>query len=153
VTPRQRPTVPATSPIAGERTPLTPQVENIISGSQTDETSPEQQKHTTKPRTAAVTDSGTPAVPDSGTTPGGQGPKWAALERKEARLRTDQITALAALRRHIAAQRRDKTEIITDNTLIRVAVDLLLASTHRLHGDTEEALLHSVLPRRRTPRQ
>ncbi|MEV6425038.1 hypothetical protein [Streptomyces sp. NPDC051662] len=77
-------------------------------------------------------------------------PKWATLERKEARLRSDQLTDLADLRRHLGAHRRDRSEIITDNTLIRVAVDLLLQGhAHRLHGDTEEALLASVLPRRR----
>ncbi|KUL73975.1 hypothetical protein ADL34_19090 [Streptomyces sp. NRRL WC-3605] len=72
------------------------------------------------------------------------------MERKEARLRSDQLTELAELRRHVSSRRRDKSEIITDNTLIRVAVDLLLQGhSHRLHGDTEEALLQSVLPRRR----
>lgn len=77
-------------------------------------------------------------------------PKWVTLERKEARLRADQLSALADLRRHVSARRRDRSEIITDNTLIRVAVDLLLQGhAHRLHGDTEEDLLASVLPRRR----
>ncbi|OEJ20852.1 hypothetical protein AR457_41730 (plasmid) [Streptomyces agglomeratus] len=72
------------------------------------------------------------------------------MERKEARLRSDQLTDLAELRRQVSGHRRDRSEIITDNTLIRVAVDLLLQGhAHRLHGDTEEALLQSVLPRRR----
>ncbi len=72
------------------------------------------------------------------------------LERKEARLRVDQLSDLAELRRHVNARRRDRSEIITDNTLIRVAVDLLLRGhAHRLRGDTEEDLLHSVLPKRR----
>jgi hypothetical protein len=77
-------------------------------------------------------------------------PKWATLERKEARLRADQLSGLADLRRYVSSRRRDRSEIITDNTLIRVAVDLLLKGhAHRLHGDTEEDLLRSVLPRRR----
>lgn len=81
-------------------------------------------------------------------------PKWTTLERKEARLRADQLSDLADLRRHLSAHRRDRSEIITDNTLIRVAVDLLLKGhARRLHGDTEEALLHSVLPRRRAAAQ
>ncbi|WP_186779873.1 hypothetical protein [Streptomyces salinarius] len=72
------------------------------------------------------------------------------LERKEARLRADQLSDLAELRRHVNARRRDRSEIITDNTLIRVAVDLMLRGyAHRLRGDTEEDLLHSVLPKRR----
>ncbi|MET8855512.1 hypothetical protein [Streptomyces sp. NPDC004579] len=77
-------------------------------------------------------------------------PKWTTLERKEARLRADQLADLADLRRHLGAQRLDRSEIITDNTLIRIAVDLLLLEhAQRLRGDTEEALLASVLPRRR----
>ncbi|MET9016912.1 hypothetical protein ABZX74_39550 [Streptomyces olivaceoviridis] len=79
----------------------------------------------------------------------GGDPKWVTLERKEARLRADQLSDLADLRRHVNARRQDRSEIITDNTLIRVAVDLLLRGhAHRLRGDTEEDLLHSVLPKR-----
>lgn len=136
---RERATVAGTSPIADERQPLTPQVEPIIGGP-ADQPEPDR-----KPRTPVPPDSRSSGVPD----PGSAGPKWAALERKEARLREDQVQALAALRRQVAAGRRDRSEIITDNTLIRVAVDLLLAHAHRLHGDTEEQLLHSVQPRRR----
>ncbi|GHB75708.1 hypothetical protein GCM10010331_74400 [Streptomyces xanthochromogenes] len=77
-------------------------------------------------------------------------PKWTTLERKEARLRSDQLADLADLRRHLSARRLDRSEIITDNTLIRVAVDVLLqVHAERLQGDTEEALLASALPRRR----
>jgi hypothetical protein len=36
------------------------------------------------------------------------------------------VQALAALRRQVADRRQDRSEIITDNTLIRVAVDLLV---------------------------
>ncbi|MEU2380343.1 hypothetical protein [Streptomyces misionensis] len=80
----------------------------------------------------------------------GGDPKWATLERKEARLRADQLSDLADLRRHVNARRHDRSEIITDNTLIRVAVDLLLRGhAHRLRGDTEEDLRNSVLPKRR----
>ncbi|WP_181140715.1 hypothetical protein [Streptomyces sp. Ru62] len=93
-------------------------------------------------------DSPTPEVPEFGSS---GDPKWVTLERKEARLRADQLSDLADLRRHVNARRRDRSEIITDNTLIRVAVDLLLRGyAHRLRGDTEEDLLHSVLPKRRS---
>ncbi|MEW1551331.1 hypothetical protein [Streptomyces tsukubensis] len=77
-------------------------------------------------------------------------PKWLTLERKEVRFRADQLTELADLRRQVNARRRDRSEIITDNTLVRVAVDLLLKRyAERLRGDTEEDLLRSVMPRRR----
>lgn len=127
--PRTRSVVSPDSGIGAGRKPLTPSVEPILGeGEQGAES-----------RTA-----GSPEPHRSGD------PKWATLERKEARLRSDQLTDLADLRRHLGAHRRDRSEIITDNTLIRVAVDLLLQGhAHRLHGDTEEALLASVLPRRR----
>lgn len=128
--PLQRSTVPSTSPLGGDRPPLTPTVEPILGAGQEQGTEQEQQ---------------TPAVPESGSP---EAPKWTTLERKEARLRADQIADLAVLRRHVGGRRKDRSEIITDNTLIRIAVDLLFAHAHRLHGDNEEELLNSVLPRR-----
>lgn len=117
------------SGIGAGRTPLTPTVEPILGEGE----------------------QGAEPGPTGGSEPHRSGdPKWSTLERKEARLRPDQLTDLAELRRHLSAHRRDRSEIITDNTLIRVAVDLLLQGhANRLHGDTEEALRASVLPRRR----
>ncbi|WP_328418534.1 hypothetical protein OG542_40270 (plasmid) [Streptomyces violaceus] len=141
---RERSIVPSNSGIGGERKPLRPEVEPILRGE-------EEQDAGTESRTPEVPDSRTPEVPDSRSS---GDPKWTMLERKEARLRADQLSDLADLRRHVSARRRDRSEIITDNTLIRVAVDLLLKGhAHRLHGDTEEALLQSVLPRRRAAAQ
>jgi hypothetical protein len=73
------------------------------------------------------------------------GPRYLTLVRKEARLRADQVDALAQLRRQVLRSRSMRAEPITDNTLIRVAVDLLLARRDRLHGDTEDELRASVL--------
>jgi hypothetical protein len=67
------------------------------------------------------------------------------MVRKDARLRPDQVEALTALRRRAARGRRDRTERITENTLIRLAVDLLLAHADRLHGDDEDTLRRSLL--------
>ncbi|MEH0589845.1 hypothetical protein QA942_39770 [Streptomyces sp. B21-106] len=129
MTPRTRSVVSSDSGIGAGRKPLTPTVEPILG----------EGEQAAEPGAAAA-----PEQHRSGD------PKWATLERKEARLRSDQLTDLAELRRHLSAHRRDRSEIITDNTLIRIAVDLLLQGhAHRLHGDTEEALLASVLPRRR----
>ncbi|MFG2395203.1 hypothetical protein ACGFYF_41055 [Streptomyces lavendulae] len=76
--------------------------------------------------------------------------KWTTLERKEVRLRADQLTDLTELRRRISAQRTDKSEIITDNTLIRIAVDLLLTqAVGRLKGNTEDELRKSLARRPR----
>jgi len=68
------------------------------------------------------------------------------MVRKEARLRPDQADALTQLRRRITRGRADRTEPITDNTLLRVAVDLLLAHAEQLHGDTEDEIRRSVTP-------
>jgi hypothetical protein len=73
-----------------------------------------------------------------------QTPKWKRLERKELRLRADQLDELARLRRSLNRQRGGEGERITENTLIRVAVDLLLARAGRLRGATEDELRESV---------
>lgn len=72
-------------------------------------------------------------------------PRYLTLTRTEARLREDQVAALAALRRRVAANRTDKSERITDNTLIRLAVDWLLQNGHLIEGDTEEQMRHALL--------
>ncbi|MGN6220932.1 MAG: hypothetical protein ACTHNQ_15640 [Microbacterium sp.] len=79
-------------------------------------------------------------------TPPGQpsAPMFARLARKDARIRDDQVTALAALADAVMRRRRFKAERITENTLIRVAIDLLLAHADRLRGSTEDELRNSV---------
>lgn len=72
-------------------------------------------------------------------------PKYLRMERKDARLRPDQVDKLDALTRRLKRARRHRDEPITDNTLIRVAVDLLLAHADLLAGDTENELRASVL--------
>lgn len=69
---------------------------------------------------------------------------FADYERKEARLRQDQLDNLEALAKRIKRAKSPGGERITDNTLIRVAVDLLLAHQAELHGSTEEELRRSV---------
>jgi len=115
-TPRQRP--------SGDKT-LSANVEELQVG--------DTAKKTTKSGTAKQADS------QSSETP-----KYLQLERTEARLRSDQVDELARLRRQVAANRDDKTERITDNTLIRIAVDLLLTRADELEGDTEEDLRESI---------
>jgi len=88
------------------------------------------------PRRARATS--TAGVTDSQT------PKWQRLERKELRLRADQLDELARLRRVLNRQRGGEGERITENTLIRVAVDMLLGQADRLRGITEDELRKSV---------
>jgi hypothetical protein len=77
---------------------------------------------------------------DTGTA----GPRYLALARKDVRLREDQMQALSDAARRLSRQRTNKAERITENTLIRVAVDLLLSRLDDMTGDTEEALLWSL---------
>jgi hypothetical protein len=63
-------------------------------------------------------------------------------ERKEARLRLDQISALDALERRLTRSNRGLGgPRVTANTLIRVAVDLLLEHERDLQGANERELL------------
>lgn len=81
-------------------------------------------------------------------------PKFARLTPKDARVRADQDAALTALVKTLMRRRRVKAERITENTLIRVAIDLLLAHADQLRGSTEDELRESVtsaLQNDRTP--
>ena len=62
------------------------------------------------------------------------------LVRKELRLHADQADELTVLASKVQRARREKGERITDNTLIRVAVDLLLERQKELVGSTEDEL-------------
>lgn len=59
---------------------------------------------------------------------------------KFAQIRHDQWTGLDALARDLQDARTVRAERITANTLIRIAIDGLLAHAGRLHGDTEAEL-------------
>lgn len=72
-------------------------------------------------------------------------PRYQTFPRSEARLRPDQLTALAELRRRVAARRTDRSERVTDNTLLRLAVDLLLQHADRIQGNTEEQMRRALL--------
>ena len=88
-----------------------------------------------------VADSDTAEVSESG---GSVVPKYLTLERKETRLRSDQVSALGKLARDLSARRRRRDERITENTLMRIAVDVLLEQAGELAGDTEVELRESV---------
>jgi len=79
-------------------------------------------------------------------------PKYLALERKEARLRGDQVDSLALLARRINRQKPSRGgERITENTLIRVAVDWLLSQEVHVGGSTEEEIRRSLSVRYEAP--
>jgi hypothetical protein len=81
---------------------------------------------------------------DTGQQRSGAGPRYLQLERKELRIRVDQADELARLTRRINRSRRGAGERITDNTLIRVAVDLLLERSAHIAGTTEDELRESL---------
>lgn len=70
-------------------------------------------------------------------------PKYLTLIRKETRLREDQLEQLTVLTRKLNRQRRGG-ERITENTLIRVAIDLLLLQSQELKGSTESELREAL---------
>jgi hypothetical protein len=79
-------------------------------------------------------------------------PKYLRLERKELLIWPDQITKLSILARVLNRTRGGAGERITQNTLIRVAVSLLLSRSQDLVGTTEEELRRSLgLPDLRSP--
>jgi hypothetical protein len=71
-------------------------------------------------------------------------PKYLRLERKELLIWPDQVTSLSVLARVLNRNRRGAGERITINTLIRVAVALLLSRSQDLAGTTEEELRRSL---------
>lgn len=74
----------------------------------------------------------------------GQWVRYDELERKETRLRPDQYGQLSDLSRNLNRIRAGKGERITENTLIRVGIDLLLTQQTELDGCSEAELRKSV---------
>ncbi len=103
----------------------------------------EPQQPTTEPAAAEITSATTNTA-----SPPAALPRYLQLIRKESRLRQDQADELSREVRRINQGRQGRHgavgERITDNTLIRVAVDLLLARVGELNGTTEDALRQSV---------
>lgn len=100
---------------------------------------PKQQARSAKPRRAPKARSAaTPA--DSADAQ----PAYLRFHRKESRLRFDQLTELNTRARQLNAQKNPDADRITDNTLIRVAVDLLLARADELSGGDEAELRRSL---------
>jgi hypothetical protein len=74
----------------------------------------------------------------------GEWVRYDEYERKEARLRPDQYGRLSTTSRALNRARRGQGERITENTLIRVAIDLLLARDQEITGTTEAEIRRSL---------
>ena len=71
--------------------------------------------------------------------------RWTLFERKEARLRPDQHEWLERTRKALNKKRGvGEGERLTDNTLIRLALDVLAEREGELVGTTEEELAQSL---------
>ncbi|MFJ4418817.1 chromosome segregation ATPase [Streptomyces sp. NPDC088925] len=81
-----------------------------------------------------------PGTPQQKAAQSQDRPKWVPL-------REDQHAELTALARELMLARSRKGERITENSIIRVAVDLLLRHPEFLGGDTEDELRTTVLRR------
>jgi hypothetical protein len=126
--------------------------EQLASGaSPAPSTSEVPESQTNAVRKSELTSSGSTGVAKSQPRPAPPAPvglpKYLRLVRKEARLTEEQVQTLTALSRRLNRRRgRGEGERITENTLIRVGVELLLRSAEQLEGTTEEELLDSVSP-------
>ena len=78
------------------------------------------------------------------TAPVGGVPRYLRLMRKEARISQAQANQLSSTVRSLNQARRGEGERITDNTLIRVAIGLLLERLDDLQGATEAELFQSL---------
>lgn len=112
-----------------------------ITNLQTNEVPNSEINKVTELQTTEVANSESTVVPNQQTN---ELPKYLTLVRKEARLREDQLDDLTSLARSLNRKRQGSGERITENTLIRVAVDLLMNKFNELEGKTEQELLASV---------
>ena len=100
--------------------------------------------HSRVPRTKGGTDAPAPArTLQSISAPDEMAP-YLRLVRKETRLREDQQNQLTQQARRLNRAKLAGAARITDNTLIRIAVDLLLAHIDNARGDDEAAILESL---------
>jgi hypothetical protein len=73
------------------------------------------------------------------------GARWKTFERKETRLRSDQLEWLERTRKALNERRGTGVgERLTDNTLIRLAIDALREREGDLAGFTEEELARNL---------
>lgn|GEM_PF-4167513 len=98
----------------------------------------------TEPRTTEVTKTQTDRV-ETAEEGAAEDPLYLRLTRKEVRFRDEQMEGLHRIARRLSKARRGmKGDRITDNTLVRVAVELLLQHGDDLAGHDEATLLESL---------
>ena len=121
---------PQVAPTKPEREP-TPQVEAPAPTLEPTQEAP-------KPLPSRPPNRGAPVVTEE------LGPAYLKFVRKETRLREDQQNQLTLAARRLNRVKAAGTPRITDNTLIRVAIDLLLQRIDGASGNDESSLLESL---------
>jgi hypothetical protein len=137
VEPQQRPVEPPASP---ETAPPAVKVETQVSSPLTESATPRKRQ---SPRAKKVPTVATPAP-----TPVTSEPLYLRLVRKETRLREEQYETLTEYARKLnRAKAPGVGERITENTLIRIAIDLLIPHLSEMSGSDEAQLRNSVTNR------
>lgn len=143
---QERPVLPVVSePVARAATASTPKVyAPAVSETREEPEEPAPATELAESRTTRVSKSRTAEVRETVQAERSE-PLYLRLTRKDVRFRDEQLGALHALARRLSKARRGaRGERITDNTLVRVAVDLLLQHADELSGTDEAALLESL---------
>lgn len=97
------------------------------------------------PETDSKASQGKKATKAAPQAPVVQSAGYLSFDRKETRLRPDQYAVLTEHARRLNRTKGTGGERITENTLIRVAIDLLLAHADQLQGINETELRNSVI--------
>lgn len=132
---------PAASRILAKNRPQPPAIDTAEDAQVTNsDPAPVVPEQTEQPAAKVPTARASTPVPDVSDAVGYQD-----FPRKEARLRDGQIEELERHARRLQRGKTTKgTPRITENTLIRIGIDLLLAQADQLRGSTEEELRKSV---------
>jgi hypothetical protein len=135
VEPLQRPVEPPASP---ETAPPAVKVATQVSSPETESATPRKRQ---SPRAK-------PTVATPAPTPVTSEPLYLRLVRKETRLREEQYETLTEYARKLnRAKAPGVGERITENTLIRIAIDLLIPHLSEMSGSDEAQLRDSVTNR------
>lgn len=118
---------------------------SLLDSAAVDETTEPQPTTETAPPEAPAAVASTPEAPaPAGEKPSASTALFEDLVRKECRFRDDQLEDLSRSARRLQRTRLAPGPRITDNTLIRVAVDLLMTRADELQGSTEAEIRASL---------
>lgn len=145
VEPLQRHTEP---PVSADVAPSPVKVSAEMSSPSESKTRTTRESQTSRTKAAPTTAAPTTAAPAPTPAPVTSEPLYLRLVRKETRLREEQYETLTEYARKLNRAKAPGTgERITENTLIRIAIDLLLPHLGEMSGNDEAQLRESVTNR------